>query len=84
MVVVLGGGWLGRMMSETFSTHDDPRPNALFFSPDGSSSVTFCSSVYYSGWGQERGLLWVRSAEVGCFELAVARFRAELKIDTAR
>lgn len=26
----------------------------------------------------------MRSAEVGCFELAVARFRAELKTDTAR
>lgn len=36
-------------------------------------------SVDYSG-----GLLLVRSAEVGCFELAVARFRAEVKTDTAR
>lgn len=26
----------------------------------------------------------MRSAEVGCFEFAVARFRAELKADTAR
>lgn len=72
------GGRLDWMISEAFSTLDDPEPKQF-----GSSSLRSAQGLFL-GVGQEGGLLWVRSAEVGRFELAVARFRAELKVDIAR
>lgn len=67
-----------------FFTLDDSKPNALFFFPDGSSLVTFCSVFLTRGRGRREVCCGRGRQRSGCFELAVARFRAELKIDTAR
>lgn len=50
-VAVLGGACLDWMCPEAFST-DDPKPNALLFSPDGSSSLRFCSVFITRGGGR--------------------------------
>lgn len=46
------GARLGWMISEAFSTPDDPKPNALCYSPDGSNSDTFRSVFIARGRGR--------------------------------